>query len=56
MNTYINELINLGFKEDLSSSGDITSLAIFNDEKDSFYLICKSDGVLCGIDIFKKSF
>ncbi|OCR97055.1 nicotinate-nucleotide pyrophosphorylase [Campylobacter fetus subsp. testudinum] len=56
MNTYINELINLGFKEDLGSSGDVTSLAIFNDEKDSFYLICKADGTLCGIDIFKKVF
>ncbi len=52
----INRIIKEALKEDIGK-GDITTDGIF---KDDFFvsadLICKSGGVLCGIEIFKRVF
>jgi len=49
-------LIKKAFAEDFADIGDVTSSAIFSDEKDDYYLLSKDDGVLCGIDFFQKVF
>ena len=54
MEKYISELIKAALSEDINKKGDITSSAIFQDEKDHFYLLAKDKGILCGIEIFKK--
>ncbi|MBL7005850.1 MAG: carboxylating nicotinate-nucleotide diphosphorylase [Spirochaetia bacterium] len=45
-------------KEDLSETGDITSKAIFTTEKDTFNLVSKDTGILCGsmtaIEVFNE--
>ena len=41
-------LIEMALLEDLDGVGDVTSSAVFSDEIDEFYLISKSEGVLCG--------
>ena len=48
--------ISNALKEDLHSAGDITSQAIFKDHMDEFQLICKEDGILSCIEIFKEVF
>lgn len=50
----IDKLIDLALKEDLDDIGDITSDSIFSNERYLFRLIAKEDGILCGIDIFKR--
>lgn len=56
MNRKIEKIIKNALKEDIGKK-DITTESIF---KDNFFvsaeLICKSGGVLCGIEIFKKVF
>lgn len=47
-------LIELALEEDLSDAGDITSKAIFTDAQDTFTLVSKGSGLLCGIEIAKK--
>ncbi|MBF0228260.1 MAG: carboxylating nicotinate-nucleotide diphosphorylase [Desulfamplus sp.] len=53
----IQKLLEMAFLEDLGDIGDITSDAIFTDNKlDNYYLVAKQDGVLCGADIFACAF
>ena len=52
----LSELIKNALYEDVNKYEDITSSAIFQDEKDHFYLLAKDDGILCGIKIFEKVF
>jgi nicotinate-nucleotide pyrophosphorylase (carboxylating) len=46
------ELLDLALIEDLQKSGDITSSAIFKDEKAEAFLLSKEQGILSGSDIF----
>jgi nicotinate-nucleotide pyrophosphorylase (carboxylating) len=46
------ELLKAAFQEDFADLGDITGEAIFSEEIDSFKLISKDTGILCGIDEF----
>ncbi|MCG8570831.1 MAG: carboxylating nicotinate-nucleotide diphosphorylase [Spirochaetes bacterium] len=55
MKDYVDMLIDLALNEDLEQTGDVTSLAIFKNEKDTFQLIAKDEGILCGKDIFIKT-
>lgn len=53
----IDKLIEMAFEEDLSTIGDVTSDAIFTENRtDTYWLVAKQDGVLCGADIFAKVF
>jgi len=52
----IDKLIKLAFEEDIKDIGDGTSDAIFQNQKDWYYLIAKDKGILCGKDFFEKSF
>jgi len=56
MKDKILELIEIACEEDLNEMGDVTSSAIFQNEKDHFYLLAKDTGILCGIEIFEKIF
>lgn len=56
MEKYISELIKTALSEDLKNRVDVTSSAIFQDEKDHFYLLAKDEGILCGIKYFEKVF
>ncbi len=47
-------LIDIALQEDLGDKGDITSGAIFVDEKDEFILVSKDKGILCGLDLFAQ--
>ena len=46
------ELLKAAFQEDFADLGDITGEAIFSDEIDTFKLISKDTGILCGINEF----
>lgn len=47
----------MAFSEDLGHLGDVTSDAIFTDNKTDIYLlVAKQDGVLCGSNIFCSAF
>lgn len=51
------KLLEIAFLEDLSDLGDVTSDAIFADDKsDTYWLVAKQDGVLCGAEIFRQAF
>lgn len=50
----LNSLIDMALNEDLLSTGDVTSEAIFSNETYSYKLVAKESGILCGIDIFAK--
>jgi nicotinate-nucleotide pyrophosphorylase (carboxylating) len=50
------QLIDQALEEDLGSEGDVTSIAIFGEEKGSLHLISKDTGILAGTDIFRKVF
>lgn len=56
MEKYISELIKIALSEDLKDREDVTSSAIFQNEKDHFYLLAKDDGILYGIKVFEKVF
>ncbi len=49
---YVDKLIDIALAEDLLETGDVTTEAIFSNEKHLFNLISKDDGVLCGIYVF----
>jgi len=50
-------LIRTALAEDLGEEGDVTSRALFSGmEKSSFRLLSKSNGVLCGIEVFSAVF
>jgi len=50
------KLLKMAFLEDLDHLGDITSDAIFEGEEDSYWLVARQDGVLCGADYFTRAF
>src|SRR6056297_3187188 len=50
------KIIKLALEEDLSSRGDVTSQAIFDDESADFSLIAKDEGILCCSEYFKNVF
>jgi len=52
----LKDIVINALREDLHPAGDVTSQAIFSDEVDNFQLLCKEDGVLSGIEIFKEVF
>ena len=52
----IDELIAMALEEDLGEAGDVTSRAIFGDEKGKAVLTCKAAGVLAGSDPFVRVF
>ncbi len=52
----IKKIIKIGLKEDFNSKGDITSSAIFSNEKGKTQIVAKQDGVLSGIDIAELVF
>ena len=52
---YIN-LIKAALEEDLHNVGDVTSQSIFSLEENSFRLISKDSGILCGREIFEAVF
>ncbi|MBF0573396.1 MAG: nicotinate-nucleotide diphosphorylase (carboxylating), partial [Desulfamplus sp.] len=57
IDTKIIKLLEMAFWEDLGDLGDITSDAIFNDNKtDTYWLVAKQEGVICGVDIFACAF
>ena len=56
MENFISELIKIALKEDINEECDVTSSVIFDNEKDHFYLLSKDEGILCGIEMFKKVF
>lgn len=51
-------LVKHALKEDLAEAGDVTSKAIFTNEKDIFNIVSKDTGILCGIkaalEVFKE--
>ena len=47
-------LIDFAFKEDLGELGDITSIAIFTDEKGKARLISREEGYLAGVEVFSR--
>ena len=50
------DLVKMAFLEDLRDMGDITSDAVFDDRKDRYRLVAKQTGVLCGVEMFVRSF
>ncbi len=51
---HVDMLIEMALFEDLGTTGDITSDAIFTNEVYSYRLVAKDTGILCGIEIFVK--
>ncbi len=51
-----NDLIHTALAEDLGSSGDVTSQALFDDETLVARLMCKAHGVLAGAEVFAAVF
>ena len=49
-------LLDLALSEDLGGTGDVTSRAVFSDQKSSAVLISKDNGILAGVPYFKKVF
>lgn len=49
-------LIKAALEEDLHATGDVTSQSIFSLEENSFRLISKDSGILCGKEIFEAVF
>ncbi len=51
-------LVKYALEEDLTEVGDVTSKAIFTNENDTFSIVSKDTGILCGIevvmDVFKE--
>ncbi len=52
----IRKIIDSALQEDFKNVGDITTEAIFANEEDSFVLLSKSYGILCGMDFFQETF
>ena len=50
------KLIELALQEDLYNAEDVTCEAIFTSEEDSFVLLSKAEGILCGSEILKRTF
>ncbi|MCD4796869.1 MAG: carboxylating nicotinate-nucleotide diphosphorylase [Candidatus Cloacimonetes bacterium] len=52
----VRKIIESALQEDFHDVGDVTSEAIFANEEDSFVLLSKADGILCGKEIFLETF
>ncbi len=52
--SHIDRLIEMALFEDLRASGDITSDVIFGKQTYIYRLVSKDNGILCGIDIFRR--
>ena len=52
----VDPLIRMALDEDLGSDGDVTSLAIFADERRECRLVSKDTGVLAGAAVFERVF
>lgn len=52
----IDPLIRMALEEDLGAEGDVTSLAIFSDERRRCVLMSKDTGVLAGVAVFERVF
>jgi nicotinate-nucleotide pyrophosphorylase (carboxylating) len=50
------DLLLSAFQEDFNNLGDVTGEAIFSEETDTFVLVAKQSGVLCGIKEFQTVF
>jgi nicotinate-nucleotide pyrophosphorylase (carboxylating) len=48
----LNDIIKMALGEDIPETGDVTSEAIFGDERDTFRLYSKDNGILCGTGVF----
>lgn len=48
------KLIDLALEEDLMDTGDVTSEALFTDESETFNLVSKDRGILCGTHVFER--
>ncbi len=56
MNCVVDDLIKLALKEDITSE-DVTTNAIIKEKTiGSVELICKQDGIIAGLDVFKRTF
>ncbi len=51
----IEKLIRISFEEDIGKE-DITSSALLENKKERAIIFSKEEGIICGIDFFKKSF
>ncbi len=56
MNFNADELIKLALKEDITSEDLSTCAVVDEDVKGSADLICKQDGVICGLGVFARTF
>lgn len=52
----VEEIIKIGFKEDINNMDVTTDNLIDDKHKSSAYLIAKVDGVIAGVDVFKRVF
>lgn len=52
----VRKIIESALQEDFQDVGDVTSEAIFINEEDTFVLLSKADGILCGMEIFQETF
>ncbi len=52
----VDPLIRMALEEDLGSDGDVTSLAVFADERRECRLVSKDTGVLAGAAVFERVF
>ncbi len=50
------QLIKMAYFEDLQTTGDVTTDAIFDEQRDTYQLVAKQDGILCGSTLFTRSF
>ena len=56
MKMNVDELILMALREDISSE-DITTNSVMREyKKGTVQLLCKEDGIIAGLDIFKRAF
>ncbi|MDY6915065.1 MAG: nicotinate-nucleotide diphosphorylase (carboxylating), partial [Candidatus Cloacimonadota bacterium] len=49
-------ILKICYQEDLAGQEDVTSSAIFAEKTNSYQLIAKQNGILCGTQIFSAAF
>lgn len=54
-NFLIDDLIKMALKEDINYE-DLATQAIFDNQKVSVALICKQEGIVAGLSVFKRVF
>ena len=50
------ELIRMALKEDISSEDVSTNSVMPSDQAGEVDLICKEDGIICGMDVYERVF